>query len=65
MYGNLIINFRDAIRKSFDDHLRFQHSFSDIKEWWDFLNQSLKNKYLSIFLEENARMPAERESVDK
>ena len=55
------LGLRDAIRKSFDDHLRFQRSFSDIKEWWDFLKQSLKE--ISINFSRRKRADASRERV--
>ena len=47
------LGFRDAIRKSINDHLRFQHAFSNIKEWWDFLKESLKE--ISLDFSRSAR----------
>ena len=55
------LSFRGVIRKSFYDHLRFQHSFSDIKEWWDFLKQSFKE--ISINFSRRKRAYASRERV--
>ena len=39
------LGFRDAIRKSINDHLRFQHAFSNTKEWWDFKRNIYPRKH--------------------
>ena len=67
-FGNLIIpycrtylSFQDVIRKSINDRIRFQRAFPNIKEWWDFLKRSLKEK--SIEFAKQKRAEANRERV--
>ena len=54
------LSFQDAIRKSINDHLRFQRVFPNIKEWWDFLKRSLKEKSIEFAKQKRAEANQER-----
>ena len=54
------LSFQDAIRKSIDDHIRFQHAFSNIKEWWDFFKRPLKEKSIAFAKQKRAETNRER-----
>ena len=54
------LSFQDVIRKSIDDHIRFQHAFFNIKEWWDFLKRSLKEQSIAFAKQKRAEISRER-----
>ena len=55
------LSFRETIRTSINDHVRYEHAFPNGREWWDFLKRSLKE--ISLNYAKKKRAEANRESV--